>query len=308
MYRRNSGFTLVELLVVIAIIGILIGLLLPAVQSVRAAARRAQCSNNLKQIGIGMLAYHNVYQKFPPGSFWGGAYANWRGSILIRLLPHIEQKALYDEFDFNVQVDNQTMGNSSKPIGGNIVSTYVCPSDTNSELLNGRAIHNYAASKGPTRHIDSPYCPCPEWQSWNNYGLAPYGNRNDYAGPFCRMGVSTAIRDCRDGVSNTIYFGEVRRDCSAHIQQGWAQSNNGNGLVSTLIPINYDSCSSNTSDPGCQRTANWNTELGFKSQHAGGAQFLFGDGSVHFLTESIDHWTYQYLGGKADGEIANIPN
>jgi len=303
----GRGFTLVELLVVIAIIGILIGLLLPAVQAVRAAARRVQCSNNLKQIGLGLLNYHDSNKAFPAGAYWYGTdYDRYRGSILIRLLPFIEQKALYDAFDFNKRIDDQTFPDGTL-IGATIVPTYVCPSDNNSDLYNGRAIHNYAASKGPTRHINSPTCGCGNWDSWNQFALAPYDNPDNFAGPFSRQCVNTRIEDCTDGCSNTIYFGEVRRQCSAHIMQGWARSNNGNGLVSTQIPINYNSCNDNATD-GCERPCNWNTELGFKSLHAGGAHFVFGDGSVHFLSENIDHWNYQYLGAKADGQPVKTPD
>jgi prepilin-type N-terminal cleavage/methylation domain-containing protein len=304
--RGARGFTLVELLVVIAIIGILVALLLPAVQSAREAARRMQCGNNLKQIGLALHNYHNSHDQFPPGAFWyGGDTARYRGSILIQLLPYIEQQNLYNLFDFKRTVDDQTLPDGTK-LGATIISTYRCPSDNNITLLNGLSIHNYSASKGSTKHIDSPTCSCSEWSSWNNYGLAPYDDPSNFAGPFSRMGVSTTMADCRDGLSNTIYFGEVRRDCSIHTQQGWARSNNGNGLVSTVVPINYDSCSKNAADPACKRPCNWNTELAFKSAHAGGAQFMLGDGSVHFLNDTLDHWTYQYLGSKADGKPFNF--
>ncbi|HOM18813.1 MAG TPA: DUF1559 domain-containing protein, partial [Thermoguttaceae bacterium] len=120
----------------------------------------------------------------------------------------------------------------------------------------------------------------------------------------------TAMResDIVDGLSNTIFFGEVRPQCSVHNSQGWGSSNNGQGLTATVVPINYNSCSRDAvGSDNCDKYCNWNTELGFKSRHPGGAQFLFGDGSVHFLPETIDHWTYQYLGAKADGNPAQIP-
>jgi hypothetical protein len=86
------------------------------------------------------------------------------------------------------------------------------------------------------------------------------------------------------------------------VREGWAYTNNGNGYCTTIIPINYDTCKEQASDP-CARPCNWNTEVGFKSAHSGGAFFLFGDGSVHFLQQTIDHQTYQYLGAKSDGNI-----
>ena len=309
--RHRRGFTLVELLVVIAIIGILIALLLPAVQAAREAARRAQCSNNLKQIGLALHNYHDTNKTFPPGAFWyayqgSTAVSLYRGSILVRLLPFLEQQPLYDRFDFKTETDNQTDADGEL-LGAKIVPVYVCPSDTGDVIYGGRALHNYAASKGPTAHIDNSSYSCSEWQSWNQYALAPYDDPDDFAGPFSRLSVSTSMRDCTDGLSNTLYFGEVRRKCSGHTQAGWSRSNNGNGLTSTQVPINYDSCDDTATSDGCRHPRNWNTELGFKSRHPGGAQFCFGDGSVHFLPETIDHWNYQYLGGKSEGETVQIP-
>ncbi len=291
--HKLRGFTLVELLVVIAIIGILIALLLPAVQAAREAARRMQCSNNLKQIGLALHNYHDTNKVFPPGSFWYGLdYASYRGSILIRLLPFLEQQPLYDLYDFRnsggVSVDNQTMPGSTALIQSNIVPTYICPSDNHPQVLNGRALHNYAASIGPTTHANNSSCPCPTYDSWNDYARFPgggtYGSTTNFAGPFYRYPVSTRISDCTDGLSNTIYFGEVRPMCSVHNSQGWGSSNNGQGLTSTIVPINYNSCSRDANEPdGCKRYCNWNTELGFKSRHPGGAQFLLGDFSEHIL-------------------------
>jgi len=323
-HPRRDGFTLVELLVVIAIIGILVALLLPAVQSAREAGRRAQCANNLKQIGLALHNYEGPNKAFPPGSFWRyyppgtSNRIECKGSIMIRLLPYIEQQALYELFDFDQCVDGQTLPGSSKWIQSTVVPTSVCPSDDHPGVLgegtsSERALHNYAASSGPTRHADNPNCRCPEWQSWNQYGPDPwggtYGSSTNFAGPFIRLGKSTKIRDCTDGLSSTIFFGEMRPMCSGHGDNGWAWSNNGQGLTATLVPINYDSCdrTSPTGSDNCGRICNWNTELAFKSAHPGGAQFVFGDGSVQFLEETIDHWIYQYLGAKDDGHSAEIP-
>ncbi len=301
---KRHAFTLVELLVVIAIIGILIAMLLPAVQNAHTSARRVHCQNNLKQIGMSLHAYHTANETFPPGSYWYGSdYEAYRGSILILLLPYMDQQNLFENFDYTVRIDGQLFPDSTL-LGSTIVPVYVCPSDDNTGLYNGRAIHNYSASNGPTAHVDNPNCKCVN--NWNTYALSPYENTDDFAGPFHRRNSPTTIKDCKDGLSNTIYFGEVRRDCSRHTQQGWARSNNGNGLVSTQVPMNVDTCDDADNDP-CRRPCNWSTELAFKSAHKGGVAFLFGDGSVHFLSETIDHWNYQYLGAKADGQVARIP-
>ncbi len=125
--------------------------------------------------------------------------------------------------------------------------------------------------------------------------MAPLDSRSEFAGPFTRMGVASRPRDITDGLSSTIFFGEVRPMCSQHAQNGWAATNNGNGYCTTLIPINYDSCQDSSTD-NCKRPCNWTTEVGFKSRHSGGAQFLLGDGSVHMFVANIDFQVYQYLG------------
>ena len=307
MSSHKRGFTLVELLVVIAIIGILIGLLLPAVQAAREAARRTQCSNNLKQISLGVQSYHDSYKKLPPGSDWLNATnTNWKGSVLIKIMPFIEQEALYENFDFtNPPTDSQTFPGTTTLLGTRLIAAYQCPSDDHQKFNTaGRALHNYAASSGPTADITNSACSCSV--SFNSYATHPYSSRNNYAGVFHRLSDPCAFHDIVDGLSNTIFFGEVRPGCSAHNNNGWSTSNNGQGLTSTLIPINYDSCNANAPNP-CNRPCNWSTELGFKSLHQGGAQFAFGDGNVRFMRQTVSHTVYQLLGGKKDGKAVEVP-
>ena len=301
----RGGFTLVELLVVIAIIAILIALLLPAIQSTREAARRSQCSNHIRQIGLACINFENTNGRYPPGAYWYGASPKNRGSILIYLLPYLEQKSLFDAFDFENTIDAQTYPNTSIYIDSNSVPVYQCPSDIQPVSTNGRVSANYAACSGPTAHIDNTNCSCQN--NWNNYALVGYEKSPNFAGVFHRRGAATTVKQILDGLSNTIFFGEVRPACSRHHAQGWGSSNNGQGLTSTLIPINFNSCDDANSD-GCKRPCNWNTELGFKSLHLRGANFVFGDNSVHFLSDEIDHWTYQYLGAKADRKNVTLPD
>ncbi len=308
---KSSGFTLVELLVVIAIIGVLVALLLPAVQAAREAARRSACQSNFKQLGLALTMYEDVHGTLPAGALWSGGPANYRGSMLIRILPFVEQQAIYDLFDFTMNTDFQKVAGNAGLIGELPISVYQCPSDTYPELTHGRAFHNYAGLKGSSRHINNSQCSCRTFSTWNSFALSSYENfqgPDDYAGVFTRVGIATELRHITDGLSQTALMGEVRPMCSAHASNGWAMTNNGQGLTSTISPINFNSCKR---DPvvgrmrdGCQRPCNWNMELGVKSSHPGGAYLLFGDGSVRFTEESIDMWAYQYIGAKADGEIA----
>ncbi len=327
MFNRTKGFTLVELLVVIAIIGILIALLLPAVQAAREAARRNQCANNLKQIGLALHNYHDINGTFPPGAvFYGGTDfgtgpVNNRGSMHVRLLPFMEQQQLYQYYDFRMGTDNQRLP-AALPDGNTllrsaVVPSFQCPSDATNRKLGSVPdqvqVSNYYPSMGPTAGIsDNPSCSCPEYPMWQSYSSAST-NPDNPAGPFTRRGWNFVCRmaDVTDGTSNTLFVGEVRIDCSAHVREGWSHSNKWGAF--TQIPINYDSCYPDVASAqaagrtACAARCTWNTEVGFKSMHPGGAQFVLGDGSVRFISQTIDHWTYQYIGDRRDGRAAMVP-
>ena len=307
---QRRGFTLVELLVVIAIIGVLVALLLPAVQSARESSRRAQCVNNLKQIGLAIHNYHDTLKEIPPGAFWYGASTDNRGSLLCHILPYMEQQNIYDAFDFkNPPVDNQTMPNG-KMITTVKIATYSCPSDTDTVLSSGVVCTSYSANSGAglrTNNNSTNPCPCsaPVHDSYNSFALV---NLYDYpTGPFSRYPPFQRLTfaDINDGLSNTIFFGEVRAKCSVHVQQGWVRSNNSNGLVGTVIPMNFNTCNNKSTD-NCKRPCNWYTELGFKSLHPGGCNFGIGDGSVIFIREKVDHKQYQYWGSIRDGNATPL--
>lgn len=317
---RRDAFTLVELLVVIAIIGILIALLLPAVQAAREAARRTQCANNLKQLGIALHNYHDTYKQFPigtrnndpahprPNYIWTPG-DHRKGSFLVKLLPYFEQTAMYEQIDFkydvNVQIRRMGFGWGS---GTKQLDTLRCPSDDWNPT--NRSLSNYAKSLGFQRMPDWQGG-CPAYEPPNivlfHSGLTGHGSTNDgrrISGVFSRYAWAARFADIMDGTSNVIAIGEIRPWCGDHHRGGWF---NPNALwTATTGPINFPTCpdegpghSSGPSD--CNHFRVWTTSQGFKSRHPGGAQFLFCDASVHFLSETIDYYTYQRLGDRWDG-------
>lgn len=327
---RRSAFTLVELLVVIAIIGVLVALLLPAVQAAREAARRSQCINNLRQVTLATTNYEIVHKELPPGGvhYEPRAAVQWKctAGLLALILPYAENTTLhglvdFENFDESATNCNANQGTLNQQLDdGSYLSAYqipmyICPSDNDEPVWyddqnRGRAMTSYVGSVGSVHFKGSPGngINCGEMAVWQEYAKDPDGefkysfvfsDPRLFPGVFSRHGVSTKLVEVTDGLSNTIFFGEVRPSCSTHVRNGWLSSNNGSGKCSTAIPINYDTCQPGTG--GCNDPQNWNTSFGFKSAHPGGAHFGYGDGSTHFLSEDIDHWVYQYLGDKADG-------
>ncbi len=221
----------------------------------------------------------------------------------------MEQQAVFDLFDLNTNPAVQT-DSAGTPLVEYRIATYVCPSDRNNQLhrfeadstfglsAEQRFIVNYAASAGSMSvGGGNPNVFCQESQQWNSYRVRTITSMNYPSGPFTRSGHAwtTTFSSVTGGLSNTIFLGEVRVDCSVHLQSGWTRANSLQGRAYTTIPINYDSCQENHANP-CRRPDNWSTESGFKSRHPGGANFVFGDGTVHFLTDTIDHAAYQELG------------
>ena len=298
---RRRAFSLVELLVVVTLIAILIALLLPAVQAAREAARRTQCANNLKQIGLATTSYEQTHGMLPVGSYWNAG----RGTILLRLLPYLEQQPLYDLFDFNKVIEGQAYPDSTKRLGETVLPVYVCPSDQPttpfvSALGTKYAKTNYAASIGPTTVPYNPDYPCALATTFNKLKMV---DEPRFAGPFGRSGEHCRLNEIGDGLSNTIFFGEVRPDWGHNVSRhGWHGTQNGNGSTYTVVPLNiYSGEHAYDTARGCSYWNNWTSNNGFKSCHPGGVTFLIGDGTVRFIQETIDMQTFQYLGAKNDG-------
>lgn len=334
LYQRLNrlAFTLVELLVVIAIIGILVALLLPAIQAAREAARRTECSNNLKQYGLALHNYHDTFNKFPiAGQNWGAPNIGWQP----RILPFAEQQALWDQvvegdhynWDrtapgqtpyYDMKVPTQSDPNARARL--NQVPYTRCPSDGMGDLERhgGWVCTNYCGSLG-SQDTPSASGSCNIFRTANVHYEDPQGNadhgnttsKTNISGMFGRL-LSSGIgaNDVRDGTAHTILVGEILPDCNDHAEGWWRYNGMGNAHASTSVPVNtMTTCRGvpkgskpYASNPDCTNWNNWNLSWGFRSYHPGGAQFLFVDGTVHLLSESIDYTTYQRLGGRKDGE------
>jgi prepilin-type N-terminal cleavage/methylation domain-containing protein/prepilin-type processing-associated H-X9-DG protein len=325
----RPAFTLVELLVVIAIIGVLVGLLLPAVQAAREAARRSACTNNLKQYG---LAIHNhvdakkVMPRSAPPQIWSPAAANHELGWHAFILPYTEYADLYAAINLPPFGGNTSDLRAQDMGGGKLLRAHVlnfahCPSDPgpllNGSATTGWAIGSYVGSQGSQRQNSSD----PACGIWNQFAQPVFGDDahggGNYSartsGCFSRHATQEACKFeyFTDGLSKTIMVGETLYDCHDHRDGYWSYNGMNNAHASTIAPINtmttcYNSQAEATAagvpNPNCFAKSNWQFSWGFRSRHPGGANFLFGDGTVRVLQEGIDHTLYQKLGGKADGE------
>jgi prepilin-type N-terminal cleavage/methylation domain-containing protein/prepilin-type processing-associated H-X9-DG protein len=339
-FSMRLAFTLVELLVVIAIIGILVALLLPAVQAAREAARRMSCSNNLKQYGLALHNYHDVYKTFPIGNAvpggWGGRHeSGWQ----TRILPFCEQQPLYDAVNIAYSAGAPVTQPWNINVNGRVARTIEvpyshCPSDDPSAAQNGWAQANYDASMGSQR-ATSADGGCNTWDvpnvSWENPGgSATHGNTDrlsNLSGMMARaLTFPAKMASVQDGTSNVIFVGEILPESTDHTAGWWHYNGGANAHSSTAVPINtMVTLASDEQDClkrgwglpgkgndqkahcGCFVKSNWNYSWGFRSRHPGGAEFVFVDGSVHFLPATIDYATYQHLGGRRDGQPVTLP-
>jgi prepilin-type N-terminal cleavage/methylation domain-containing protein len=334
MSTSRRGFTLIELLVVIAIIAILIALLLPAVQQAREAARRTQCRNNLKQIGLALHNYHDVFGRFPMGYVDVGTPdddsrmdGGWSWAAMV--LPQIDQSPLFNQFDFRYHPHGAGSAHGAVKSNGILCSTpqpaFSCPSDIKPATIErhqgalghvaAMATTSYPAVYGPFRRV-----PCTGTGATFNFQGRPQSLLGAFSANACR-----SFRDLSDGVSNIIVVGETchRTDMPDHPDSA---------LYGSVMPSGGADCTE-TSNLGATTfyqhlrcallringpTGITERFTGFRSGHVGGANFTLGDGSVRFLSENIDHTetlydasnqgrgpfgTYQRLAGINDGQV-----
>ena len=339
MMRRSSGprgFTLIELLVVIAIIAVLIALLLPAVQSAREAARRAQCANNLKQLGLAVMNYESTHGAFPMGDLRRSRGNDnctivWGHTVFNYLLPYMEGSNQYNSLNYLRPYNSitQDTGFASK------VASYTCPSDSRAEDLPPAYVRTYPVSYMGVRGITENVT-----RYWGLSLAAPNADRCgaiDGEGVF-GSGLSYRISEIIDGTSGTMMFGEQSRfknePAGSHFNFGnmagvwygppWTASAptwpgdiriGGAGAYVTprlnAPPVLDDALGCIAASPQ-PTAANWADDsdrcinlgqLGFRSFHPDGAQFVFCDGSVRFIKDGIARDTYRSLGTRNRGEI-----
>ncbi len=336
--RGRHGFTLIELLVVIAIIGVLIALLLPAVQAAREAARRSQCTNNLKQIGLALHNYHSTHTRFPMGATRQndrvGHSATWNNwSVHALLLPYLEQQTIYNAANFKLASVGSVAGAVNKTVRVTRLAAFMCPSDGEVGLSR---LNNYFASEGTS--------------TWR-------GTQAKSTGMFTYR-LSYGIRDVTDGVANTVAFSEALvgyRDERSNanprnsvtgvspmgadgfnawtigwnkIQQGlnactsafksggssksirntlgqyWCVGANGQTMFNTIIGPNSQKFQWASCRFGCNGcNVDQSSFIRATSNHSGGVNVLFGDGSVHFIKNSINRKTWWSLGTRANNEV-----
>jgi len=325
---HRRGFTLVELLVVIAIIGILVALLLPAIQAAREAARRTQCRNNMKQIALAFQNYHDTHHQFPAYNYPVVNTSDWNShGALTMILPYIEEQVVYDTVDFNVAWD----ASANATARYTKIASFLCPS----------------AIEFPDRR----FAP-------SNYAVCGGGRHLLYSkgAPVAASGIFTARRGTPlsailDGASNTVLLSELisgdndggsldlQRDYTArptgvqdqfppasqieaagvacdnyaptfHKSNGgrdWFASFPAQIAFNTIAPPNWNHISCCNANSIGSYTCHVDGIFPARSYHAGGVITAMGDGSITFVTDSIDLQTWQHLGARRDGNSVNVP-
>jgi prepilin-type N-terminal cleavage/methylation domain-containing protein len=308
MPRHRRGFTLIELLVVIAIIAILIALLLPAVQQAREAARRTQCRNNLKQIGLALHNYESSFTLFPPSSTSGFGRGVWNfatfgesdprvhlHSFASLLLPYIDQATLYNQINYGTS----SLGLANRALAAQVLTVYRCPSYTGTTFSEDPLYRNIDATPADNNFALRNYVAFGARTVLGLSGAAP-------AEGVMYPGSTTKFRDITDGTSNTVAIVETRDQnsavwidgTSAAVAARWFNLTAPPTYAGTTNAINYKPYF-----PGGIFPNSIGQLYGPSSQHTAGAHHLLCDGSVRFVSENIDVAVYDSIVTRASGEI-----
>lgn len=304
--RRLKGFTLVELLVVIAIIGVLIALLLPAVQAAREAARRMQCSNHLKQLGLALHNYHDTFGSFPPGGYKAGNQLSWHA----RILSFIEQSAIDDQILWTA-----TGYPVNKSLTLDIVpDTFQCPSNVSDKRRGVWGSGQVSGQNTYTQHYNGVAGPIgTNPQTGQSYPVL-IGNAYHSActGGSERRGMATGgtlyvdskvrFGDITDGTSNTLVIGERFEGETSWI----AGTSNSIGWPCDAAAFKNLEYSVNFCGPN-ESCGSYGNSRPFSSNHPGGAQFALGDGSVSFLPETTDFDVLLAMASRGGNEPISTP-
>lgn len=303
------GFTLVELLVVIAVIGVLVALLLPAVQSAREAARRSKCQNNFHQVAVALHNYHAAHGQFPEGQIndltpsyyhapgWGA-----------KLLPYLEESAAFD--GFNDGASGNIIDPGMREVGGLLIEAFLCPTDPSdstwveiSSGFNNGGGPNDDFRRSNMAGVAGAYL-------WIEQGTISKGRKKGRGMLINKRALAT--KDCTDGTSYTLMVGEVTggRGKSngldawiGHTWIGWNLQDVSRGINPFgSVPGGRDESLDPFDGDGGNRHVEYYTEVGFSSYHVGGCQFLYTDGSVRYLNEDINQDVLHAYSTRADGE------
>ncbi len=320
MTRRRSGFTLVELLVVIAIIGILIALLLPAVQAAREAARRSQCLNNLKQIALGIHNYHDVHK-----ALMVGAYACCWGTWKVALLPFIELNNLFQLYEHGPKGTgsdgfpdppnprpwrNRYAHPVNLPVTTAVIPTFLCPSDMPNNPIGQIKSHNYAANYGNTVIWYTEGAAHPADPTVVNRGAPFDWVRASGSWLEVHPTRSRNFSAIMDGLSNTLLIGEVIIGQGSDLR-GFSWWGDASGFTTYLAPNSplpdriYTAtyCVNRPPNPPCDvSTSTEPTNFAARSRHPGGVQVALCDGSGRFISNTIDLAVWRALGTARGGE------